>query len=325
MECLGGHAEWARDDKVAHAGDEQSASPASNDAQTAPSTRPSILLHDATFLNAVLPFALNQSRRHREPLSILCMAIDRQRSVQELLGRAEVDRLIRHVGEITGSLIRTSDILARLDDDRVVAVLPRAPRGGALRVAEKICRAVAENRPADCNTPNPTVSIGVATFPSCSENVYSLFDAADEALAWAQNHGRNQAVLAPPRRSTTPVPGQRPGCRVHRLTSPIHHRAVVRVIRLAILPVVADLVGHRVFIELDPQPRAGGQIEIALAHGERRLQVAHAQADLLLAEKIGDRSGDLDSRRPARSAPAGYGARSPHNRPRPCRRSAAPR
>ena len=204
MECLGNHAEWPRDDDLEHPGGAPSAPPARNAAQTAPPLHPSILLHDATFLNAVLPFALNQARRHREPLSLLCVAIDRQRGVQELLGRAEVDRLIRHVGEITGSLIRTSDIVARLDDDRVVAVLPRAPRGGALHVAENICRAVAEKSPADCNTPNLTVSIGVATFPSCADNVYSLFDAADEALAWAQNHGRNQAVLAPPRPSPAP-------------------------------------------------------------------------------------------------------------------------
>jgi len=204
MECLGNHAEWPRDDDLDHQGGAPIAPPARNAAQTAPPLHPSILLHDATFLNAVLPFALNQARRHREPLSLLCVAVDRQRGVQELLGRAEVDRLIRHVAEITGSLIRTSDIVARLDDDRVVAVLPRAPRGGALHVAENICHTVAEKSPADCNTPNLTVSIGVATFPSCAGNVYSLFDAADEALGWAQNHGRNQAVLAPPRPSPAP-------------------------------------------------------------------------------------------------------------------------
>jgi len=204
MECLGHHAEWPRDGDLAHPGDAHGAPPARKAAQSAPPLRPSILLQDATFLHAVLPFALNQARRHREPLSLLCVAIDRQNGVQELLGRAEVDRLIRHVGEITCSLIRTSDIVARLDDDRVVAVLPRAPRGGALHVAKNICHAIAEKGPAHCSTPNLTVSIGVATFPSCADNVYSLFDAADEALAWAQNHGRNQAVLAPSRPSPAP-------------------------------------------------------------------------------------------------------------------------
>jgi diguanylate cyclase (GGDEF)-like protein len=197
-ECLGSHAEWPCDSERPRKGECPTDRSASIDGPIAPLARPAMLIHDATYLNAVLPFALNQARRHRESLSILCMAIDRQRSVLELLGRVEMERLIRHTGEIIGRVIRTSDIVARLDDDRIVAVLPRAPRGGALHVAEKICRAVAENRPPDCSTTDLTVSIGVASFPSCATNVYSLFDAADEALARAQHRGRNQAVVASP-------------------------------------------------------------------------------------------------------------------------------
>ena len=67
-----------------------------------------------------------------------------------------------------------------------------------MHVAEKICRAIQTTSPTGCETPSVTVSIGVATFPACADNVYSLFDAADEALAWAQKNGRNQAVLAHP-------------------------------------------------------------------------------------------------------------------------------
>ena len=151
-------------------------------------------LLDATFLNAVLPFALNQARRHNEPLSLVCVAIDRLGGIQELLGRAAVDQLVRSVGETVASLIRASDIVARLDDDRVVAVLPRAPGGGALHVAQKICESVAEKSPGDGETPRVTVSIGVATFPACADNVFSLFDAADEALA----RRRARAETRPP-------------------------------------------------------------------------------------------------------------------------------
>jgi diguanylate cyclase (GGDEF)-like protein len=214
MECVGNHAEWRRDDEAGNRVGAPSSPAASSTTETPTPPRPAIPLHDATFVSAVLPFALNQARRHREALSLLCVAIDRQTSLQELLGSGEVDRMIRHVGEVTGSLIRTSDIVARLDDDRIIAILPRAPRGGALRVAESICRAVAKNRLPDCSVPNPTVSIGVATFPSCADNVYALFDAADEALAWAQNHGRNRAVLAPPRapRVPSPAPDKSVGC-----------------------------------------------------------------------------------------------------------------
>jgi diguanylate cyclase (GGDEF)-like protein len=205
METVGQHVQWPRDNGQ-RPGNLRTGRAAVQFSEISDPRHRSILLHDATFLNAVLPFALNQARRHRESLSLLCVAIDRLSGIQELLGHAAVHRLVRHVGETVGSLIRDSDIVAVLDDDRVVAVLPRAPRGGALHVAERMCRTIAERTPADCEAPRVTVSIGVATFPSCALDVYSLFDAADLALAWAEHNGRNQAMLAPPLRAPAREP-----------------------------------------------------------------------------------------------------------------------
>jgi diguanylate cyclase (GGDEF)-like protein len=195
MEGLGLFTEWP-DERPTR--DDQANVP-SDDRASALAHHPAIPLQDATFLNAILPFALSQARRHREPLSIVCIAIDRLSAIKQLLGKEEADRLVRHVAQVVGTMIRSSDIVARLDDDRIVAVLPRAPRGGAMNVAAKICSSVRANRAADCAVPSVTVSIGVATYPACADNVYALFDAADEALAWAQKNGRSQAVLAHPR------------------------------------------------------------------------------------------------------------------------------
>jgi diguanylate cyclase (GGDEF)-like protein len=194
--CL--QAEWPWDDDVAHVCEPREVESEPGAAETGLS-QPAPL-QDATFLNAVLPFALSQARRHLEPLSIVCLSIDRLRGIQDLLGRPAVDSLVRKVGATVGSHIRGSDIVVRLDDDRVVAVLPRAPGKGALDVAKRICQAVAEDSEVDSrDLPKVTVSIGVATFPSCAENVLSLFSAADDALERAQTLGRNQAALAPPR------------------------------------------------------------------------------------------------------------------------------
>jgi diguanylate cyclase (GGDEF)-like protein len=154
------------------------------------------MVRDATFLNAVLPFALAQARRHREALSLLCVGVDRLAAIQNLLGPALSDRLVEHVGKTVASLVRSSDIVARLDDDRVVALLVRARGHSGLKVAEMICRTVAQTSPAALELPGATVSIGVAEFPANAWNVFTLLDAADEALNQAQGRGRNQAVLA---------------------------------------------------------------------------------------------------------------------------------
>jgi diguanylate cyclase (GGDEF)-like protein len=177
------------------------------------------ILHDATFLNAVLPFAISQAQRYREPLSLMCVAIDRLSGIQEMLGRDSADYLVRFVGETLLLLLRASDIIARLDDDRIVAVLLRSGEEGALHVSEKISETVAESSRSlsDLAGLQITVSIGAATYPTAARDAFSLFDAADEALAQAQSQGPGHTVLSR-RRS---IAGRNPGAsRAHteRLT-----------------------------------------------------------------------------------------------------------
>jgi len=209
--------EWPwENDFTAQAGDHSHAAPACNGVHTAKEFAPTSMLHDATFLSAVLPFALGQALRHREPLSLLCVAIDRLAGIQKLMGRAAVEPLVRQVGQTVAALLRSSDIVARLDDDRIVVILPRATSDDGLFVADRIRRDVAEKNRDAVVTPDVTVSIGVATFPTCAHDVSSLFNAADEALARAWSQGRDQAVLAPPR--PTPQPTPHAHARIHNLS-----------------------------------------------------------------------------------------------------------
>lgn len=154
-------------------------------------------VHDATFLNAVFPFALSQARRHGESLAVLCVAIDRLSGIRDLLGGDQVDRTVQHTGRKIATLIRASDIVARLDDDRLMVLLPRAELDDGLTVARKLCQGVAENASLLSDAPVLTLSIGVASYPSCATSLYELLDASDAALSDAQSRGRNRASSAP--------------------------------------------------------------------------------------------------------------------------------
>jgi diguanylate cyclase (GGDEF)-like protein len=160
-----------------------------------PCRRPDVV-HDATFLNAVLPFALAQARRHGEPVSLLCVQLDRLGAIRNLLGPAMVDRLVHDLAETVASLVRSSDIVARLDDDRVVALLVRARGDGALGVARTIGRAVAESGLGSPRLPGVSVSIGVAEFPAIARDAASLLEAADEAMSQARAEGNPSPRLA---------------------------------------------------------------------------------------------------------------------------------
>jgi diguanylate cyclase (GGDEF)-like protein len=102
-------------------------------------------------------------------------------------------------------MIRDSDIVARLDDDRIIVVLPRVLIHDACNLARKICRIVETTPALLSELPVLTVSIGVAEFPACADNIYALLDAADHALSMARDQGRNQAVAATTLNPTNPA------------------------------------------------------------------------------------------------------------------------
>ena len=154
------------------------------------------VVRDATFLNAVLPFALEQSRRHGEPVSLVCIKLDRLGAIRDLLGASLADRLVQELGEIVGSIVRASDLVARLDDDRIVVLLVRARGEGAMKVARSIERAVAESALGSPRLPGTSVSIGVAEFPAIARDAASLLDAADQAMSRARAGGSHSPILA---------------------------------------------------------------------------------------------------------------------------------
>jgi diguanylate cyclase (GGDEF)-like protein len=203
LESLRRNAEWAWD-----GGDEvdEADRPRPSQAHSPAAAR------DATFLNAVLPFALSQAKRHREPASLLCLAIDRLAAIQDLLGADVADRVVQNVARKVSSLVRSSDIVARLDDNRIVVLLMRARGTSAMSVARVIGRAMSETTRSVPELPAATVSIGVAEFPTNARTAIALLDASDDALARAQALGQDQVVLADAR-PTAPSTGYQTAAR----------------------------------------------------------------------------------------------------------------
>src|SRR4051812_19015760 len=141
---------------------------------------------DAAALDVILPYALAQSERHREPLSLLCVAVDRLDAIRRLHGAGLAESAAVRVAETIGRLVRASDVVARLDDDRMLVLLPDAGVDDAERVGEAILAAVAEAGAASSTMPLLTASIGLASYPAHARDPRALVAAAGEALTLAE-------------------------------------------------------------------------------------------------------------------------------------------
>ncbi|WP_137152780.1 GGDEF domain-containing protein [Devosia sp. FKR38] len=129
--------------------------------------------------------------------AVLMFDIDHFKQINDRNGHAAGDAVIAHFGTLLTSLVRRSDIVARLGGEEFCAVLPDAPIEVARAIAEHI-RGQFEAQPARSlgETIPATISIGVAT-SGPAETFSSVLNRADAALYKAKHAGRNQVVSMP--------------------------------------------------------------------------------------------------------------------------------
>jgi diguanylate cyclase (GGDEF)-like protein len=151
---------------------------------------------NAAFLTPFLSYTLALSDRRREPVSLLSVGVDRLSAIRELHGHDFADMVIGKIGRIIAGTLRTSDLVARLDDGCLVAVLPGASSENALKVAESLRGAIAVHGIATTKMPLLTASIGVATYPDHAGDPVALRSSAAAALVEARACGRNCVVAA---------------------------------------------------------------------------------------------------------------------------------
>ncbi len=168
-----------------------------NVADLAPPVRdPLTGLHHASFLHAFLEHALALAKRRSEDLSLMLLAPDNLAEVRAEHGSEIADAVLQRVARAMAESLRVSDVVARLDRERLAAVLPSASARDALTVARQVVGIVAEAGLTAPTDPPMTASVGIAGFPQQGESREVLVTAATRALARANFIGKGTIITA---------------------------------------------------------------------------------------------------------------------------------
>jgi diguanylate cyclase (GGDEF)-like protein/PAS domain S-box-containing protein len=152
-----------------------------------------------------LQLAAARSRRNGTQLAVLYLDIDRFKEVNDTLGHAAGDALLKEFAMRLRACLRATDTVARLGGDEFVVLLEDlAEPGCAEQVAAKILSAVRPPMRFDSHEIAVTTSIGLACADAHAEP-QALVRLADAALYEAKAAGCNTVRLARPSPRLAPV------------------------------------------------------------------------------------------------------------------------
>jgi len=136
---------------------------------------------------------LNKTLFDNVPLSIIMMDVDNFKNVNDLYGHKAGDSVLQKIAEVTQSVLRQNDIIARIGGEEFAVLLPSTKKEGGLKVAEKLRKTIEKSMvlSSDNQEIYITVSLGVAYKESGYCSVDELLSQADKALYQSKDAGRN--------------------------------------------------------------------------------------------------------------------------------------
>ena len=133
--------------------------------------------------------ALAAARREHVPAAVMIMDLDRFKEVNDTLGHASGDELLKQVGLRLRHTLRESDTVARLGGDEFGVLLPKVlDAEAAVAVARKLRTTLEEPFTIHGLALQMEASIGIALFPEHGADVQGLLQRADVAMYVAKEH-----------------------------------------------------------------------------------------------------------------------------------------
>ena len=158
-------------------------------------------LHNRRYLMDRLVQEMQRSDRHGEPLAFAMIDLDSFKPVNDQFGHVIGDKVLRAVGGAIAKSVRASDVPARYGGDEFAVILPQTPAEGAMRVCDRLLRAISEVTLQDGNGKlvKVTASLGLAYYPADDvETAEDLVHSADGALYGAKRSGKNRYTAVRP-------------------------------------------------------------------------------------------------------------------------------
>ena len=149
-------------------------------------------LPNRLLFNSRLEQAIKHARRNTTKLAVLFVDLDRFKSINDSLGHAMGDILLKQLALRITDSVRLVDTVARISGDEFIVLLEdiKNPDNTAIAV-EKIMAVFREPFLLDGHEVRITASVGISLYPNDGETANDLLRNADAAMYNVKEEGRN--------------------------------------------------------------------------------------------------------------------------------------
>lgn len=152
-----------------------------------------------------------RSRRYKLPLSLILFEVDEFSNVINQHGRLVGDVVLRKVSDFIMTTVRSSDIVARFDEHKIIIATTQTEEDMAEKLADRLraeiekLEIIRNSGDVSSQALHVTVSGGVSCLLDSIKNGFELVDLAENALLQANNNGRNNVYTYDPTDIIEPV------------------------------------------------------------------------------------------------------------------------
>jgi diguanylate cyclase (GGDEF)-like protein/PAS domain S-box-containing protein len=164
-------------------------------------------LPNCTLLTERLQVAVARAEDDGQRVGVLCLDLDRFKLVNDTLGHALGDGLLREVAARLKGSTRDRDLVARFGGDEFMVVVPNCDVNVATRVAERLLDCLGQPARIGEQDVSVTASIGIALSSPEIRNVEALLKQADAAMYRVKETGRNGYLFFSPDLDSSPSSG----------------------------------------------------------------------------------------------------------------------
>jgi diguanylate cyclase (GGDEF)-like protein len=124
--------------------------------------------------------------------------VDHFKTFNDIYGHTNADIVLIKTAQLLRNSIRAIDMSARFAGDEFCIVLPETQIDAAMRIGERLRRAVGETEfraETGERMGRVTLSIGISSFGPARQSPLALIESADRALYQAKTRGRDCVAL----------------------------------------------------------------------------------------------------------------------------------